>query len=1015
MQRYYLRFIEKIVMSLKAQKGQSLVIMAFAFVGLIGMLGLAIDVGLIYIERIKVNRAVDAAVLAAVVELPSEEDAMLRAIEYLKLNGYDVGEDVEVVVRGCVTSIGGNVSEAGTNQGLITEPKDRIAGLTYIKATVLRSDKKPRARFMIDTGSYQVDPSAKGNFDVKNVCDKGNKAYGIASRIKVAGESLVDMNFMRLPSLGAFTEVPVYAEGIAENNANLDIMLVFDVSASMEYLTACIDCWVKTSEATKNSSIPYPDNGYFNPLPYNTSWFADLNNDGKPDQSPTSSIPDSGICNPKISRKIDPNKPAENIDATYTVPSVQRNYLYSFFEAELYSAVWPKNAWEQERRQAGEGFWAMQRGSMNEQGGYTAYLNGGIPFTPFDAAAADYYRGPQSAQDFFLGNQAGNPDNQSANVCNPGISKDPQGIDCKLGYPKATKNICQSELGGYGPIDCSAYVQALPYLAYFDVAGGRMLGGTYDKNCFSGSGDCWDGTFPPNNSSPYLEYDFTNRGAGSGEKAWGNTTHIWIRAIGGGQAATKWKGKTTPKKLEDRDPHRNALFWTVYKHKNWNVTIPPAKPIDSSQKIGASSPSAGQVGHWRDSRANNDDWRWVYLGKANTTEDELYTLRIYQGSAGYKIDRIMLTNNPETKLARYGSSNNQDDLYAALCNGEPSDPTHDNRCQNGSKPEKGLGSAISQGSGSREACNLCNPIYGLQLAVGDCKCRSSTMKPANLNKTSCTLDDVSKDSNGQFNQLANDLYNGTEPLRGAQQAAKAFVEGLNPQFDQVGFVAFSNDVVNNKNLAADSPITRSKLECIRSSGVSGCYGGNAPISYTNVINAIENQWPLNGTDIAEGLREGLEELGVGATANNDCSPGVDNGQSCSRGQAAQPIIILLTDGIPSDAPGVDKRTWLPPDLDRSDGCAAKDIWGKADPYYNCAMHYAYQAHDKGVTLYTIGLGSGVDADLLQAMATGSYTDDSGISRSFFSGKGKFYAANSPSELNAIFEEILDAVYVTLVG
>jgi len=55
------------------------------------MLGLALDLGILYIERIHLKRAIDAATLAGVVELPNEEAAMARAIEYLRANSYDIG------------------------------------------------------------------------------------------------------------------------------------------------------------------------------------------------------------------------------------------------------------------------------------------------------------------------------------------------------------------------------------------------------------------------------------------------------------------------------------------------------------------------------------------------------------------------------------------------------------------------------------------------------------------------------------------------------------------------------------------------------------------------------------------------------------------------------------------------------------------------------------------------------------------------------------------------------------
>ncbi len=79
------------------------------------------------------------------------------------------------------------------------------------------------------------------------------------------------------------------------------------------------------------------------------------------------------------------------------------------------------------------------------------------------------------------------------------------------------------------------------------------------------------------------------------------------------------------------------------------------------------------------------------------------------------------------------------------------------------------------------------------------------------------------------------------------------------------------------------------------------------------------------------------------------------------------------------------------------------------------MYYAYQAYNNGVTLYTIGVGSGTDPDILQAMATGSYTADGGVTRTYFNGNGVYYAAETPDQLAAIFEQILDSIVVRIVG
>jgi uncharacterized membrane protein len=73
------------------ERGQSLIIGAFAIIALIGMVGLAVDVGLVYVERIRVRRAADAAALAAAADLPLEQAAHVRALEYLEENSYPCG------------------------------------------------------------------------------------------------------------------------------------------------------------------------------------------------------------------------------------------------------------------------------------------------------------------------------------------------------------------------------------------------------------------------------------------------------------------------------------------------------------------------------------------------------------------------------------------------------------------------------------------------------------------------------------------------------------------------------------------------------------------------------------------------------------------------------------------------------------------------------------------------------------------------------------------------------------
>ena len=74
------------------ERGQSIVILAFAMVGLLAFAGLAVDAGVIYATKVRLSRAVDAAALAGVVELPFESSLVSttladgRAQQFLAAN-----------------------------------------------------------------------------------------------------------------------------------------------------------------------------------------------------------------------------------------------------------------------------------------------------------------------------------------------------------------------------------------------------------------------------------------------------------------------------------------------------------------------------------------------------------------------------------------------------------------------------------------------------------------------------------------------------------------------------------------------------------------------------------------------------------------------------------------------------------------------------------------------------------------------------------------------------------------
>jgi hypothetical protein len=91
-------------------KGQALPIVALLLVAFIGLLGLALDLGRLYVARAELSRAVDSAALAGVIELPNQANAQAKASAYLIDNQPDavasfpaVVDDYQIRVKGTRT------------------------------------------------------------------------------------------------------------------------------------------------------------------------------------------------------------------------------------------------------------------------------------------------------------------------------------------------------------------------------------------------------------------------------------------------------------------------------------------------------------------------------------------------------------------------------------------------------------------------------------------------------------------------------------------------------------------------------------------------------------------------------------------------------------------------------------------------------------------------------------------------------------------------------------------------
>jgi Flp pilus assembly protein TadG len=70
------------------EEGQTIVVVALSLIALIAFVGLATDVVLLYVAQHHLQRAIDAAALAAANKLPDDDEAERAAYEFTRLNGY---------------------------------------------------------------------------------------------------------------------------------------------------------------------------------------------------------------------------------------------------------------------------------------------------------------------------------------------------------------------------------------------------------------------------------------------------------------------------------------------------------------------------------------------------------------------------------------------------------------------------------------------------------------------------------------------------------------------------------------------------------------------------------------------------------------------------------------------------------------------------------------------------------------------------------------------------------------
>ncbi len=187
-------------------RGQSLVIVAFAFIGIAVMVGLAVDGGILFASQAHLRRAVDAAAVAAATQMrvgQSPEAIQRFAYQFVKMNGVDP-TTVIVSLYNYNNDPGGAMGGMGTD--------------------------------CHHAGPSQVDPA----YDRYGLCEVPQRKL-----IRVEGRTGAQFAFMPLVGIISTT---VTANAVAES-ASVDAVIVLDTSNSMGDDTTLSDGTRRTDTA----------------------------------------------------------------------------------------------------------------------------------------------------------------------------------------------------------------------------------------------------------------------------------------------------------------------------------------------------------------------------------------------------------------------------------------------------------------------------------------------------------------------------------------------------------------------------------------------------------------------------------------------------------------------------------------------------------------------------------------------------------------------------------------------
>ncbi len=389
---------------------------------------------------------------------------------------------------------------------------------------------------------------------------------------------------------------------------------------------------------------------------------------------------------------------------------------------------------------------------------------------------------------------------------------------------------------------------------------------------------------------------------------------------------------------------QNVAYWGLVRADSPNVPLPAnVLPGDAGVNTVQNVTQAPDVNRTPISTWSNN-WHWVHLGSIYQINlNTYYRLYFYAGSAGYSLDRIIITDSPAA------NSNNSAQDGAALGSARTAPAT------------------VS--SAYRTACDYCNRVYAANIITPAAQCT--------FHADGSYLDapDFELGVINAANNALHPIFDEWEMhMRDAKEADKGVIlnKEMSPQRDQVGLVYYSS-----------AGLQKTNLSCKRAAQTQGipCDPDDNAAAYSNVLNAVESLRAQGGTPTAYGLREGLEVFGLNGDSAIDMNCDGAYNSSCARSANVQRALILMTDGMPNST------AW-------GYGCTSSTapLWPDNNNASNrCPLYYAYQAAQNGISVYVLGQGFGLDTNWLRELA--------------WYGKGVAYVNVSPDELDRLFATI----------